>query len=412
MPPRIALICVGSELLRGKINTHASTIARRFAPMGLGITSEQTVGDDLAALTRAIRGAFSTHDLVIVTGGLGPTFDDLTREAASEATGRPLVSSSKLLQEIQFKFRRAKLKSMPPANKRQAFLLSGAQAISNAFGTAPGQWLTLGKKAIVLLPGPPTEMEPMLKGFVVPKLKHLVKEACAQAHLHFFGVPESEIDHKVRPIVAREQGVDFTILARPSLVDLDIFVYAGSLQAARTRLARIVRVVKQKTGRYLYGMNEENSLEQVVLNRLKERKATVSLAESCTGGLVSKRLTDLPGSSNYFLGGIVSYANSAKQTLLGVLPEALRKHGAVSKEVALAMAHGAREKFDSTYALSITGIAGPSGGTPKKPVGLVYIALASHNSARCKVFHFRGPREIIRQRAALFAINMLREFLL
>jgi nicotinamide-nucleotide amidase len=409
--PSVALICVGSELLRGKINTHASTISRYLCALGLSLVAEQTVSDDQSTIASAIASALHTHNIVLVTGGLGPTFDDLTREAAAEATGYALELSLPLLREIKQKFKRAKLPSMPPANERQAYLLEKAEALSNTVGTAPGQWLEVpGSGAIlVLLPGPPSEMEPMFTGFVMPRLKRRFPAgARAEAHMHFVGVPESVIDQQVRPIIEKYKGCEFTILAKPGLVDLDIFVQEKSVARARACLGRIVLAIQRKTRPSFYGMDEDFPLEKVVMKRFLSQKATLSVAESCTGGLLAKRLTDASGSSKYFLGGVVSYANSVKRSMLEVSREVLWKHGAVSEEVALAMAHGVRSKFGSAWALSITGIAGPGGGTAKKPVGLVYIALVGPKSKKSYRFHFRGSRSVIRDRAVTAALSLLR----
>ncbi len=443
--PKLCLICVGSELLRGKINTHASIIARHLGAIGLTLSSEQTAGDDLESLTRCIRRALFSYEVVIVTGGLGPTFDDLTREAASEASGRPLVLSSLLLQGIKKKFRRAGHRKMPPANKRQAYLLDGAKAISNSVGTAPGQWIQGRKERgkgkgerdreslfevtpitpqpfpvacalspipslLILLPGPPSEMEPMLDRFVIPRLARLFERgAHSEAHLHFVGVPESVIDHKIRPMIQKEAGVDFTILAHPGLVDLDIFVHAKTRQLAAARLDRIVRSVRKSTGPAFYGRDADFPLEKVIMDKFVTSSATLAVAESCTGGTLAGRLTSVPGSSKYFLGGYVTYHNRAKQSLLGVAQATLRTHGAVSKETAIAMARGVRASLGSTWGAAITGIAGPSGGTTGKPVGLVFLAVAGPGYTRSMRVQFRGSRDTVRAKAVLGMLNMLRE---
>ena len=243
---RLSLICVGTELLRGKINTHSSTLARRLASIGLELSEDHTVADDVSRLAHTIGRALEGNAIVIVTGGLGPTFDDLTREAASEATGRPLVFSPTLLKEIEAKFRLARYRAMPPANRRQAYLLEGAKPINNTVGTAPGQWLPLGHCVLILLPGPPSELTPMLEKVVLPGLRKAYPSAPrAEAHLHFVGLPESLVDHHVRPIIKRSRGADFTILAHLGLVDLDIFVSAKTQIQASRELQKIVRSRKR-----------------------------------------------------------------------------------------------------------------------------------------------------------------------
>jgi len=405
-----SLICVGSELLRGKINTHASTLARRLASVGIDLHAEHSVGDELEDLATAIRQALQTHPLVIVTGGLGPTFDDLTREAAAAAVSRPLVLSSILLKEIFRKFKKAGYKNMPPANKRQAYVLEGALPIPNHAGTASGQWLELMKKRVlILLPGPPSELNPMLENAVLPKLRKVFPSmARVEAHLHFVGVPESIVDHKIRPIIEKEKGVQFTILAHLGLVDFDVFVSDASRAKAVTRLSRIVKSIRQKMGAAFYGMDDDYPLEKIVMKRFLSHHETLAVAESCTGGMLSQRLTDIAGSSQYFLGGIVSYSNDVKTSALGISSAVLQKYGAVSRETALAMAEGIRRKCSSTWGLSITGIAGPGGATPGKPVGLVYIGLSGPHARKALELHFRGNRDVVRQRSVIAALDLLR----
>ncbi len=407
--PRCSLVCVGSELLRGKINTHASTLARRLASVGIDLVHEQTVGDELDDLTDAIRTAFEANTIVIVTGGLGPTFDDLTREAASAALSLPLLSSPALVKEISQKFKKAGYKKMPPANERQAYLLEGAAPIANTVGTAPGQWLQSDGKVLILLPGPPSELNPMLERFLLPRLRKAFPAIPhVEAHLHFVGVPESVVDYRIRAIITEEKGVQFTILAHLGLVDFDVFVSDALRTRAQSRLSSIVKRIRNKMGRAFYGMNEHYPLEKVVMNQFVAKKATLAVAESCTGGMLSKKLTDIPGSSDYFRGGVVSYSNDVKISQLGIFAAALRKHGAVSKQTAAAMAQGVRDKCGSTWGLAITGIAGPGGATKGKPVGLVYIGLAGPKSTKTVEFHFRGARNAVRQRAVIAALDLLR----
>ncbi len=409
------LICVGSELLRGKINTHASTLARRFAAIGLDLAEEHTVPDDQALLAERIRQALATSDVVIVTGGLGPTFDDLSREAASDATGRTLTLSKKLLGGIARKFRAARLRRMPPTNARQAYLLEGAQPIENSVGTAPGQWLTLGpRRVLILLPGPPSELKPMLENFVLPQLAQTFRrQPRAEAHLHFVGVAESIVDQKIRPIIKKAEKsmsgeIRFTILAHLGLVDFDIFLSASTVRSAKRRLATIVDQIRRKMGSSFYGMDPDYPLEKVVGDQLRRHRSTLALAESCTGGMLMEKLTDNPGSSAYLLGGMVVYSDAMKREFLNVPQTLLTKYGAVSKQAALAMAVAVRERSQATWALSITGIAGPGGGSRGKPVGLVYMALVGRRTRRSFEFRFGGSREVVRQRAVIAALDILR----
>jgi len=433
--PRASLVCVGSELLRGKINTHASTLARRLASVGIELYHEHTVTDDLEDLTDAIRRALAADSIVVVTGGLGPTFDDLSREAAAAAVGRNLIYVPKLFKEIFRKFKKARLRNMPPANGRQAYLIEGAEALANRVGTAPGQWLEIGssspavvgrgsmdsppvaagndgKKVLILLPGPPSELNPMVDEIVLPKLKKKFPPIpIAETHLHFIGVPESIVDQRLRPIIAREKGVQFTILAHLGFVDFDVFVSDRSKRRAERRLAIIAKKIQAKMGPAFYGRDDDYPLEKVIMKKFVSRGATLAVAESCTGGMLSKRLTDVPGSSDYFWGGVVSYSNRIKQSVLGVREETLRQYGAVSEPAAAEMAEGVRRQCRSSWGLSITGIAGPSGGTAKKPIGLVYIGISGPGRTKTFQFHFRGDRDTVRQRAVIGALDLLRETL-
>lgn len=405
---------MGSELLRGKINTHASTFGKRLPSVGLTLDAEQTVGDDLPALTNAIRRALKTFQIVIVTGGLGPTFDDLTREAAAAATGRRLISSSVVLRDIQSKFKRARYRRMPPSNARQADVLEGARVILNAHGTAPGQWLPFSGKILILLPGPPRELHPMLEKDLLPALKRrFPAKPRAEAHLHFAGVGESWVDEQIRPLIDRAQKqkdvtIDFTILAHLGLVDFDIFISSASAARAQKVLQTLTKQVQQAIGPAFYGLDADFPLAQAIGNLLLRRKETVALAESCTGGMVAARMTDIAGSSRYLLGGVVAYDNRIKEQVIQVPAKFLRTYGAVSREVALAMAEGVRVGFGSTWGVSITGIAGPGGGTSQKPVGLVYIAVVSRNRKVCEKYLFKGERDAVRQRAVTQALDLLR----
>lgn len=415
--PTAALVCVGSELLRGKLNLHASTLAGRLASVGIELAEEHTVADDRSDLGRVLVDCLNRRDLVLVTGGLGPTFDDLSREAASDAVGRPLRRSSALLKDITRKFRRAKY-TMPPANARQADLLEGAVAFRNERGTAPGQWLDLSTglhpRVLSLLPGPPSELHPMLEKELLPRLrKRFSSRGRAEAHLHFVGVPESIVDQKLGSLIRKTEvrlkgKVQFTILAHLGLVDFDIFVSAGTKSKAQNAVEHFVRDAKRRMGKAFYGQDRDYPLEKVVMNRFVRQRATLAVAESCTGGMLGSTLTSVPGSSDYFKGGVVAYSDAAKRELLGVPAETLKRFGAVSEPTARAMAEGVRRQLGTTCGLSITGIAGPGGGTPKKPTGLVFLGLASARRTLVRSFAFRGTRDAVRQRAVIGALDLLR----
>ncbi len=412
--PKIALICVGSELLRGKINTHASYLARRLASIGLALNEEHTVSDEVADMTAALRRALDSSQIILVSGGLGPTFDDLTREAVAEATGRSLVLSQPFLRGIEKKFRRARYRRMPPANKRQAYLLQGARGLDNPVGTAPGQWLDLGSQILILLPGPPRELVPMVEKEILPRLrKRYGTSARAETHMHFVGVPESWVDEKVRPIMEHanrgSDQVQFTILAHLWLVDFDVFVTSRTQAQAERGVARIAQKIRRALGSFWYGSDADYPLEKVVGDHFRKCKMSLAVAESCTGGLLAAKLTSVAGSSDYFMEGSVTYANAAKMRCLDIPAEMLKKHGAVSEPVALAMAQNVRRRTSATCGLSITGIAGPGGGTRQKPVGLVYIGVAGKRTAFVRKYEFSGDRDTIRQRTVLAALDLLRK---
>jgi len=430
---RIELICIGTELLRGKVNTHGAYISTKLAEIGLVLARETTVSDDPAEMEQVFRAAFERSDVILNTGGLGPTFDDLTREGWSKVLSIPLERHPSLARTIHERFRKRGLK-MPPENVRQADVLRGARVIPNFVGTAPGQMLEQGGRWIVLLPGPASEMVPMMEGTVVPALRRKFKpRPYASFTLHTFGSPESLIDHKIRPVIrrsrslSREEWLNFCILAHSHRVDVKAEARAGSPRRLKMILGRVKAELSRAVGRDLYGEDDE-MLESVVGSLLLRRKLKLALAESCTGGLLGEMITRVPGSSRYFVSSVVTYSNGVKQTLLGVRRETLVRHGAVSAPTALEMARGAQQlaagsinslspiegeggvrgKLSKTIGLSITGIAGPDGGNRDKPVGLVFIGFAGLGRRFARRYFFHGTREDVRQRAAMTALDLLR----
>ena len=408
---RIELICIGTELLRGKVNTHGAYISTKLIETGLVLDRETTVGDDLAYMERAFRSALERSDVVLNTGGLGPTFDDLTREGWSNVLNVPLQRRPAIVRWLKARFKKRGL-TMPPQNVRQADVLAGARVIPNRVGTAPGQILRHGEKLIVLLPGPPSEMVPMMEGAVLPLLRRIAKPLpYGSFTLHTFGRPESLIDQKIRPIIARrrplrrKEWLNFCILAHARRVDVKAEARAPSSARLKKILDGVKQELTQRIGPDVYGQDDE-TLESVVGKLLLRRRLTLALAESCTGGLLGAMVTRVPGSSAYFTSGVVAYSNKAKQKFLGVSTETLKKYGAVSGQTAVEMAEGARRMGD--VGLSITGVAGPGGGSRKKPVGLVFIGLAGLGRPFARQFFFHGPREAVRERAAMTALDLLR----
>ncbi len=412
---RVELICVGSELLGGKINTHQSYISLALARLGLALSRESSIPDDLEPLESAIAEAFVRADALIVCGGLGPTFDDITREAAASALVRPLVFRPELFAQIKRRFKCFRTR-MPAENRRQAYLLRGATALRNDFGSAPGQMLVtrgtnMGKpRMLVLLPGPFAELAPMFERDVLPRLKRLYARGVFSRALstHLAGISESSADERLKILTRKPlPGETFTILAGRGQVDFHAAASASSATLAAKKITRIRRLIRRAVGEHIFGEGG-TTLEAAVGALLRRRKLTLAAAESCTAGFFSGRITAVPGSSDYFKGGVISYSDGLKSGLLGVLPKTIKRHGAVSAQCAREMAEGARRAAGASVGVSITGIAGPGGGTKKKPVGLVYIGLAGPGK-RQHVWEsrFLGSRQTVRERAAASALYRL-----
>ncbi|MBL8024061.1 MAG: competence/damage-inducible protein A [Elusimicrobia bacterium] len=409
--PRVELVCVGTELLMGKLNTHGAYFSSLLEDLGFPLARETTVSDDPIEMKRVFREVWNRASLVVVTGGLGPTFDDLTRDVWAPVCGRKLIFHPELSAVIRERFRRRGL-SMPPANRRQAFVLRGARILENLRGTAPGQVLDLGDKILVLLPGPGKELKPMVERDLVPFLRARFSKGHRKTRLwRLFGLPESVIDQRIRKRVSFHQGVTWGILAQGGVVDLKLTLQGPTERGVETVLTQWDCWMGRVFGPVLFGKGME-TLESVVGDLLRKKGLTLAIAESCTGGRLAQLMTSLPGSSDVFWGGVVSYSNVAKRLFCGVKNETLGTHGAVSAQVAREMAEGLRAKARSEYVLSVTGIAGPLGGTPTKPVGRVYIGLAGSGGTRVWEKNFIGDRTFVQQQSALWALDFLRRELL
>jgi nicotinamide-nucleotide amidase len=410
------IIAVGSELLTPyRQDTNSLFVTEELNKLGVSVIFKTIVGDRRSHLVQAISNAVGRTDIVCVMGGLGPTEDDLTREAVAKALGVRLRRNGDLLAALYKRFaeRRA---SMPNNNAKQADLVDGGEPMLNPNGTAPGQWIdtVVGehRKLVVLLPGPPSELKAMFVDECVPRFAAaLPPHHIATRVLHMAMLPESEVDARLAPIYTRFTDVETTILAKPGEVQMHLLCSKGILEVAQARVNELASRMEEEMEDAVFSSNGE-SLEQIVLYYLGIRGSTIALAESCTGGLVAQRLTSVSGSSRSFLGGAVVYSDALKTQFADVPDELIEEKGAVSREVAEALAHGIRRRTQASLGVGITGIAGPHGGTESKPVGLVYIALDDGKEISACERKFRGDREMVRWMASQQALDMVRRKLM
>jgi competence/damage-inducible protein CinA-like protein len=410
------IIAVGSELLTPyRIDTNSLYLTEQLNLLGVEVIFKSVVGDDLRQLVAAAQHAFRRSDIVVFSGGLGPTEDDLTREAVAEALGLELQRNADILAALEQRFASRKWK-MSANNAKQADVLSGAIVLANPNGTAPGQWLNGAfdghERIIILLPGPPHELKALFEGECRERLRIILPPAViATRVLKVAMMGESQVDARVSPIYKRYPDVQTTILAAPGEIQLHFTMRATTSEAAQQRVDEAAGAVEDELDDFVFSRNGE-PLEQIVGYYLQMRNATVSVAESCTGGLFAERITSISGSSRYFVGGAVVYSNELKTELAGVPAAMIEKHGAVSTEVAAALAEGIRYRCETTLGIGITGIAGPTGGSPEKPVGLVFHALASNSGTEVVERQFPGDRKLIRRFASQMALDMLRRKLM
>ncbi len=407
------LIAVGTELLLGyTVNTNTAFLSRRLAELGVDCYHHVTVGDNPARLAEAVKAGLARADCVITCGGLGPTVDDITLPTLTKVAQRPLVLDHAVLSRIRERFTRMRI-PMPQSNLRQAYVPRGALVLPNKVGTAPGFLLPLRTKLLIALPGPPKELEPMVTDQVLPWLKaHRGLTGLLRSRtLHLTGITESEVDERVADLLKLKGAVTVGIYAHAGQVDLRITAKGETPAALQKATRKVEQDIRARMGGVVFGVDDE-TLEQVVGTLLMKSRKTVALAESCTGGLIGHRLTQVPGSSAYFLGGVVAYANAVKTALVGVPAALLRQHGAVSDPVVREMAAGIRKTLRADYGLAVTGIAGPTGGTAQKPVGTVHLAVADAKQVASRALHLTGDRAIIKARAAQAALDLLRTTLL
>lgn len=409
------ILCVGTELLLGEVvNTNAAYIASRLAELGVSVYHQSVVGDNLARLRGELSASLTRCDLVIMTGGLGPTYDDLTKETAAELFGRRLVMDERALADIKDYFTRTG-RRMADSNAKQALLPEGAIPLYNLWGTAPGMIIEgegeLEGKRAILLPGPPREMRNMFEACVVPYLRERTEARIVSRNIHLIGIGESSAEELLRPLIDESKNPTLAPYAKDGEVRFRVTASAATAEKAEKMCDTLVaRVLESEVSPFVYGV-DVGSVEGAVAAALLESGETLATVESCTGGLIAKRLTDISGISAVYLGGAVTYANEAKEKIVGVKHETLVAHGAVSEETAREMAEGIRAALGSDYGISTTGIAGPTGGTPEKPVGTVYIAVSSKDGTRVKRLQLppMRDREYIRTAAATNALALLLE---
>jgi nicotinamide-nucleotide amidase len=406
------IIAIGSELLTpDRTDTNSLWLTERLNGIGIEVKLKTIVGDDDARLEETIRDALRRSRVVVMTGGLGPTEDDITRKIAARALGRRLSYDDKVLEDIRAKFARWGRK-MPEINARQAMVMEGAEVLPNPNGSAPGMYLEHEGRVVVLLPGPPREMKPMFEGLVMPRI---VERAgglrVVRRVLRVAGLGESAVDERIAPVYTQYKNPQTTILFNRSEIEIHLTAQGKTEKDAELLLDGLAGQIEERLGDAIFAFRGE-TMEEVVGLRLAVNGFTLAVAESCTGGLISQRLTEVPGSSSYFMEGVVTYSNEAKVRLLGVPMDLIAEYGAVSGEVAEAMAEGARLRAETDFGLAVTGIAGPGGGSDEKPVGLVYIALSDDAHTEHRRVMLPGDRHLIRWRASQAALDLLRRRLI
>lgn len=406
------IVAIGSEMLTPfRQDTNSLYLTEKLNEIGVTVAFKTVVGDRRKDLVRVIRSALERTDILITMGGLGPTEDDLTREAVAEALSLTLRRDASLVAALHARAAAWRI-PMPQNNLQQADVLEGATVLPNENGSAPGQWLDTVfsgyRKLVMMLPGPPHECRPLFDTECVPRLREAIPERhIARRTLRAAMVGESQADKLLAPIYTTYPDVETTILAHAGDIQLILICSKPTLEAAQFRVDELAGRLEEALGDWFYSSQGE-SLEQIVLYYLGLRQATLAVAESCTGGLVAERITSVPGSSRSFVGGAVVYSDALKTAMAGVPAELIAKHGAVSEEVALALATGIRQRTGATVGLGVTGIAGPSGGTESKPVGLVYVAVSDVQKTEAVSRTFRGDRQRVREYAAQWALDLVR----
>ena len=402
------IIAIGSELLTPhRTDTNSLWLTQRLNSIGISVLQKTIVGDEESRLEEAVRDALRRSDVIISTGGLGPTEDDITRKVFARVSGRQLMLDYEVLEQIRERFA-SRGYQMTPNNERQALIPRGATVLSNPNGTAPGIRMDQDGKLIVLLPGPPRENQPMFNDYVMPELEKLSRGArISKRLLKVTGLGESALDDMIAEIYTPYTNPTTTILFTDSEIEIHLTATSETVARAEEIVDELADKLEERLKDHLYTTTGE-TLESVIGNRLLLKRYTIATAESCTGGLIAERITSVPGASDYYVGSVISYTNEAKADLLGVPREMIESRGAVSGEVAEAMARGVKERTGATIGLSVTGLAGPGGGTEAVPVGTVYIGLADDIMTSNRRLILPGDRHLIRWRASTAALEMVR----
>ena len=404
------IICIGTELLLGNIvNTDATDVAQTLSEMGISVYRYTAVGDNPERLAEVVQAAARRADLLITTGGLGPTLDDLSKQTVAAAFGKKLVRHPECEADIRTYFERLH-RPMTPNNLLQAMLPEGCTVLKNDWGTAPGCVFDAEGVKVIMLPGPPRECRAMLRYRVAPYLKGLSGQTIHSRYVHIFGMGESQVESLLHDLMEQSSNPTVAPYAKEGEVMLRITAAASSQAEAETMIEPVAAQIRTVLGPLIY-TEEYDSLEQTCLNLLRQAGKTLATAESCTGGYIAKRMTDLPGSSAVFVGGVVAYTVPVKEQLLGVPAGLIERCGVVSVEVAAAMAEGVRARLGSSFGIGVTGLAGPDGDGSNRPVGLVYVALSNGNNTWVRAIQQTGERERVRYIAGHHAFDMLRRVL-
>lgn len=406
------IISVGTEILLGQIvNTNARDISRLLSQLGMNVYYTTVVGDNPERLKEALSVAAKRADGIITTGGLGPTKDDLTKEVIAEFCGVKCVTHQESLERLTAYFKNRN-KYMADSNLKQADMPEGCIVLENDFGTAPGAIIEGGPATIIMLPGPPSEMKPMLYNKARPYLEKMSDGVISSKVLRVFGVGESEAEEKVKHLIDNQTNPTIAPYAKVGEMEFRLTAKADSLQTANELLAPLETEVREVLGDFVYAEGEDATLQSTVVELLRKHNKTVTFAESCTGGLLAKKITEVPGSSECFNASFVTYSNNEKEKLLGVSSKTLEAYGAVSYQTALEMCRGAKAKASADIAVSVTGIAGPGGGTPEKPVGLVYVGICTDDVWEYKKLNLSGDRSAVREKTSLYALDAVRRYLI